>query len=136
MSDLETTINFLQEDKTMTVFTSQRKWLNKLLKYANEKDSNVIITHKNTDGSAMFEIPVSWLKISPPRKHKMSDKRKKELAEQLAKARETRNNKINGKANHNDTQETEKVFTSKRHTKKQCRRCYSQIPRRLFLYSK
>lgn len=46
MSDLETTINFLQEDKTMTVFTSQRKWLNKLLKYANEKDSNVIITHK------------------------------------------------------------------------------------------
>jgi len=36
----------------------------------------------------------------------MSDKRKKELAEQLAKARETRNNKINGKANHNDTQET------------------------------
>ena len=57
MSDLETTINFLQEDKTMTVFTSQRKWLNKLLKYANEKDSNVIITHKNTDGSAMFEIP-------------------------------------------------------------------------------
>lgn len=46
MSDLETTINFLQEDKTMTVFTSQRKWLNKLFKYANEKDSNVIITHK------------------------------------------------------------------------------------------
>lgn len=46
MSDLETTINFLQEDKTMTVFTSQRKWLNKLLKYAHEKDSNVIITHK------------------------------------------------------------------------------------------
>lgn len=106
MSDLETTINFLQEDKTMTVFTSQRKWLNKLLKYANEKDSNVIITHKNTDGSAMFEIPVSWLKISPPRRHKMSDKRKKELAEQLAKARETRNNKINERKGRNDTQET------------------------------
>lgn len=106
MSDLETTINFLQEDKTMTVFTSQRKWLNKLLKYVNEKDSNVIITHKNADGSAMFEIPISWLKISPPRKHKMSDKRKKELAEQLAKARGIRNNKISGKADYNDTQET------------------------------
>lgn len=99
MSDLETTINFLQEDKTMTVFTSQRKWLNKLLKYVNEENSNVIITHKNTDGSAMFEIPVSWLKISPPRKHKMSDKRKAELAERLAKAREARSNKIDSKEN-------------------------------------
>ncbi len=99
MSDLETTINFLQEDKTMTVFTSQRKWLNKLLKYANEEDSGVIVTHKNNDGSAMFEVPVSWLKISPPRKHKMSDERKAELTEQLAKAREARNNKINSKEN-------------------------------------
>lgn len=47
----------------------------------------------------MFEIPVSWLKISPPRKHKMSDKRKAELAERLVKAREARNNKINSKEN-------------------------------------
>lgn len=36
----------------------------------------------------------------------MSDKRKKELAEQLAKARETRNNKVNGKVGRNDAQET------------------------------
>lgn len=36
----------------------------------------------------------------------MSDKRKKELAEQLTKARETRNNKINEKEGRNDTQET------------------------------
>lgn len=94
MSDLETTINFLQEDKIMTVFSSQRKWVNKLSKYAEDKESGVTVTHINKDGSKMFEVPVSWLKISPPRKVNMSEEQKQVLVQRL---RENRENKSKNK---------------------------------------
>lgn len=87
MSDIETTINYLQEDKTMTVFTSQRKWLNKLTKYANDPNSGVKITYENADGSKNFEVPVSWLKISPPRKCNMTEEQRLKAAERLRKVR-------------------------------------------------
>ena len=87
MSEIETTITYLQEDKTMTVFTAQRKWLNKLTKYANEPNSSVKITHENADGSKIFEVPVNWLKISPPRKSNMTEEQKLKAAERLKKVR-------------------------------------------------
>lgn len=87
MSDIETTINYLQEDKTMTVFTAQRKWLNRLTKYANKPDSGVKIKHENTDGSKIFEVPVNWLKISPPHKCNMTEEQRLKAAERLRNAR-------------------------------------------------
>ena len=87
---IETTINYLQENKTMTVFTSRRKWLNKLTKYANEPNSQVTIMHENADGSKIFEVPIHWLKISPPRKSNMTEEQKLKAAERLKKARDKR----------------------------------------------
>ena len=90
MSDIETTINYLQEDKTMSVFTSQRKWLNKLTKYADEPNSGVKVLYENDDGSKIFEVPINWLKISPPRKNNMTEEQKLKAAKRLKKARDNR----------------------------------------------
>lgn len=90
MSDIETTINYLQEDKMMTVFTAQRKWLNKLTKYANEPNSQVTIKHENADGSKIFEVPTSWLKIHPPAKRALTEEQRLKAAERLKKARDNR----------------------------------------------
>lgn len=90
MSEIETTINYLQEDKTMTVFTAQRKWLNKLTKYADDPNSGVKIIYENDDGSKIFEVPINWLKISPPRKSNMTEEQKLKAAERLKKARDKR----------------------------------------------
>lgn len=90
MSDIETTINYLQEDKTMSVFTSQRKWLNKLTKYADEPNSGVKIVYENDDGFKIFEVPINWLKISPPRKNNMTEEQRLKVTERLKKARDNR----------------------------------------------
>ena len=87
MSEVETTINYLQEDKTMTIFTAQRKWLNKLTKYADDPNSGVKIIYENDDGSKIFEVPIHWLKISPPRKSNMTEEQKLKAAERLKKVR-------------------------------------------------
>lgn len=90
VSEIETTINYLQENKTMTVFTSQRKWLNKLTKYANEPNSQVTIKHENADGSKIFEVPTSWLKIAPPVKRTLTEEQRLKATERLKKARDKR----------------------------------------------
>ena len=83
MTDRETTINYLQGDETMTVFSSQKKWVNKLTKASLDNNSGVRVTHVNTDGSKQFEVPVSWLKISPPRR--ISEEQKQAAAERMKK---------------------------------------------------
>ena len=48
------------------------------------------IIARNTDGTILAHVPVSWVKISPPRKVEMSDERKEQLRQQLASARNNR----------------------------------------------
>ena len=90
VSEIETTINYLQEDKTMTVFTAQRKWLNKLTKYADDPNSGVKIIYENADGSKIFEVPTSWLKIHPPAKRILTEEQRLKAIERLKKARDKR----------------------------------------------
>ena len=40
----------------------------KLLRYAQEKPGEVKVIAVNKDGSAFFHIPISYVKVSPPRK--------------------------------------------------------------------
>ena len=86
MSDLkETTINYIGGDKTFTMFSSEQKWVNKIRNFT-EKDSkqyspDVHITYENDDGSLMAEIPLKWLKVSPPKK--VSEEFKKAAGERM-----------------------------------------------------
>lgn len=40
----------------------------KLMRYSQEKPDDVKLMAENKDGSAFFHIPVSYIKVSPPRK--------------------------------------------------------------------
>lgn len=47
------------------------------------------ILHRNDDGSIFAHVPLSWIKIGPPRKVELTDERKKELAARLKGCKNT-----------------------------------------------
>lgn len=55
----------------------------KLMRYAQERPDEVKLMAENKDGSAFFHIPISYVKVSPPRK--VSEEQKKAAGERLRK---------------------------------------------------
>lgn len=53
----------------------------KLMRYAQERPDEVKLMAENKDGSAFFHIPISYVKVSPPRK--VSEEQKKAAGERL-----------------------------------------------------
>lgn len=64
----ETAVNFIEGDDYITYFTSQRKYINKLLKQAEKYPDSVKITVKNEDGSIVAHLPLKWFKAPTPPK--------------------------------------------------------------------
>lgn len=89
-TERETATNYMYEDETFTMSSSESKWINKIKKYSEKYPNDVKITYINEDGSIMAEINKKWFKISPPRK--VSDKQR-ELASQRFKALRKQENK-------------------------------------------
>lgn len=90
MSELyETCVNHVAPDKTIGFCSSERKWINKVLKLAEQYPDAVNITHTVEDNHGMLcaDLPASWLKISPPRQVNYTDEQKAAMAERLAAAR-------------------------------------------------
>jgi len=78
-------------EKVAGVTFSQRKWINKVKKYAEDYPDDVVIEAENDDGSIFAKIPVSWFKMSPPKKgREFTEEEKAAAAERLALAREKR----------------------------------------------
>ena len=78
----ENNIEFLTGQKRVTVTFSARKWVNKIKKYG-ESHPDEIDYIENQDGSICGHIPVTWLKISPPRQVNLSEDQKKERAARM-----------------------------------------------------
>ena len=55
----------------------------KLMRYAKERPDEVKLMAENKDGSAFFHIPISYVKVSPPRK--VSEEQKKAAGERFRK---------------------------------------------------
>ena len=55
----------------------------KLMRYAQERPDEVKLMAENKDGSAFFHIPISYVKVSPPRK--VSEEQKKAAGERFRK---------------------------------------------------
>ena len=53
----------------------------KLMRYAEERPDEVKLMAENKDGSALFHIPISYVKVSPPRK--VSEEQKKAAGERF-----------------------------------------------------
>lgn len=85
----ETVFEHLDGNKTWTVSTDERTWKNRLFKLAEQHPDEVECVAVNRNGSVMFHIPASWVKVKPPRKVEMTEERRQELADRMRRMRET-----------------------------------------------
>lgn len=78
-------------DKIAVVTFSQKKWINKIKKYSKEYPDDVQIVVENEDGSVVCKVPVSWFKMSPPRKgRELTEEEKIVVINRLKEARENK----------------------------------------------
>ena len=68
LSNNENSIEFLNNQKTITVSFCAQKWINKVKKLQEEHPEDVKIIAENKDCSICAKLPISYLKVSPPRK--------------------------------------------------------------------
>jgi len=89
---IDNSFDWFTGEKIGSCTFSQKKYVNKVKKYAEEYPDDVKILAENEDGSIFVHMPVSWFKISPPRKgREFTDEEKQAAAERLRIAREKRN---------------------------------------------
>ncbi|MCD8371231.1 MAG: hypothetical protein LUC94_13085 [Clostridiales bacterium] len=63
----ENVIEFLENANVATVSFSQGRYKSRIRKLAIEKPDMCEIIAENADGSLCAHIPVSWIKIKPPK---------------------------------------------------------------------
>lgn len=81
----ETAIGYLDVDDCATFSSSERKWINKILKYAESHPNDVRISCYPEDnfGELVAYIPKNWLKISPPRTVNYTEEQRAAMAERM-----------------------------------------------------
>ena len=88
----ETACDYLSCDKHATFCSSETKWINKILKLAEEYPDQVEIQvlPENNQGMILAHIPKGWFKLNPPRKREMTEEQREAAAKRLAEARAKR----------------------------------------------
>lgn len=83
----ETAVGYLDVDDRATFSSSERKWINKILKLRESYPDDVQIEYMPEDNHGMLlaHIPKSWLKINPPHKRNMTDEQRAAAAERMSK---------------------------------------------------
>ena len=79
-------VEFLNNQKTMTVSFCSQKWITKIKKLSQSNPDDVEIIAENKDGSICAKLPIKYLKISAPRK--VSDEQRQKASERFKKLRE------------------------------------------------
>lgn len=82
----ENCVEFLSNQKTMTVSFCSQKWIAKIKKLSQSNPNDVEIIAENKDGSICAKLPIKYLKISAPRK--VSDEQRQKASERFKKLRE------------------------------------------------
>lgn len=81
----ETIINFNEEEKIASVYTYNKALRNKLNKLVGvNPDIHVI---RSSDEMSEFEVPKSWIKVSPPKQVNLSDEQRAAIAARLQASR-------------------------------------------------
>lgn len=73
----ENGIEFLQNDTIATFSFSNRHYVNRIKKLKESHPDDVDIAYENKDGSIFGHIPISWIKINPPREISEENRMKK-----------------------------------------------------------
>ena len=82
----ENCVEFLNNQKTMTVSFCSQKWITKIDKLSQSNPDDVEIIAENKDGSICAKLPIKYLKISAPRK--VSDEQRQKASERFKKLHE------------------------------------------------
>lgn len=82
----ENVIKWITGDETISVTVSQKKFVNRIKRFALT-DENVVILAENNDGSVFAHLPISYLKLSPKRTVNQTVQEKSEWAEKMRKSR-------------------------------------------------
>ena len=99
-NSIDNCMEWITGSKVGSVTFSQRKWVSRILKYAEEYPEDIKILAQNEDGSIFAHVPIKWFKFSPPRKgREYTDEERALAAEVLRAAREKRKPKNNQEIN-------------------------------------
>lgn len=83
----ETAIYYSNGDTCAWMSTDERRWVNWARRMAESHPNEVIIKSEDRDGTVVVGIPISWIKVSPPRKCNLTDEQRQERAQMLQKHR-------------------------------------------------
>lgn len=84
---METVFEHTKGSTTWTVSTDETVWKRTLAKLAEQRPNDVRVVAENKDGSVMYHIPVSWLRVRPPRRCAMTPEQRAAVAERLKASR-------------------------------------------------
>lgn len=86
----ETCVEFVKGEPMLSWYSSDSKWIARMVRLANERPDEVKIICKDEDG-LMAHLPASWFKPpKPPIKRDLTPEQRAELAERMKQARESR----------------------------------------------
>ena len=94
---METVCEYTSDAPYMTISTDERKMINRLLKFAEQRPNEVSVLAypEKNDGCLYIRCPKDYLKIAPKTRRNMSDEERTRRGEMLRNAREKRR-KITG----------------------------------------
>ena len=81
----ETAFDYLDVDDKATFCSSERRWINKMIKLSEKFPDEVKIDCMPEDngGVILAHLPKNWLKISPPKKVNLSEEEREKRAERF-----------------------------------------------------
>lgn len=78
----ENVVEWITNDKTITVTLSQRKFITKIKKLAEKHPEDVQIIHENPDGSIVAHLPLKALKFNISNRT-FTDEQRQAIAERM-----------------------------------------------------
>jgi hypothetical protein len=85
----ETVFEHLDGKDTWTISTDERTWKNRLVKLAEQNPAEVECVAVNRDGSVMYHVPASWVRLRPLVKRNLTDEQRAALADRIKSVRES-----------------------------------------------
>lgn len=77
----ENTIEWVRDSPTATITLSQRRTITRVKKLAESHPEECQVLAENKDGSIYAHVPVSWIRINPPRE--LSEEQRQQIAKRL-----------------------------------------------------
>ena len=79
----ETVVEYVKGDSTITVSSTDKTWVNKIMKLYQDNPDEIHIVAQNPDGSVCAKFPKGYLKLSKPKKMNLSEEQRVAASERF-----------------------------------------------------